>query len=533
LFTSTVRPPRCSAAVATRTGAGLLGGEVGRQELGPAARGLDLLDDGGPAALVPAVHRDPGALGPELDGDGLADARRRAGHQRHLARQPHGPAFGHGPGFSIVPALSGRGGYALAPTVASETADASKRDDPAPVVPDDGGALPLVDPATPAWVPRVPRMLSVSSRVVSEPGVVGTRRARTRSHATRAVRVVVAMALVAGGLVGAAGGAAATPLDDAKAKVEESQRAADAAAARFEDAIGRYEELGARIEALHAQIAAGKSQAAALRVVARHRAAEAYTQRDVLDTGGFLVGRTRSTRFAGRSSSPAPRRGMTPPAAQLAALTDDLVRQRRDLEDARTRQAAVLESVQAEQEVVQRQLGEAQQALTALEEQLRKEEEAQRARDLAAAVARSASSRDNGRDYSGSFVATGLVCPVRGSVSFIDSWGAPRHQGAHQGVDLMAARGTPDVAVVPGNVTFRSGGTSGNGAYLRGDDGNLYYYFHLEGYEGGPRHVAQGEVIGYVGNTGDAQYTATHTHFEIHPGGGAAVNPYPSVRAVC
>ena len=97
----------------------------------------------------------------------------------------------------------------------------------------------------------------------------------------------------------------------------------------------------------------------------------------------------------------------------------------------------------------------------------------------------------------------------------------------------MAAKGTPNVAVVSGRVEFREGGLSGLGAYLHGDDGHLYYYFHLSAYEGGARQVAQGDVIGYVGNTGDARYTATHTHFEFHPGGGAAVNPYPSVAAVC
>ena len=102
------------------------------------------------------------------------------------------------------------------------------------------------------------------------------------------------------------------------------------------------------------------------------------------------------------------------------------------------------------------------------------------------------------------------------------------------GVDLMSPRGTANVAVVSGNVTMRDpGGRPGLGVALRGDDGHLYYYFHLDSYEGGPRHVSQGEVIGYTGNTGDASGGPTHTHFEIHPGGGSAVNPYPYVRAVC
>jgi murein DD-endopeptidase MepM/ murein hydrolase activator NlpD len=119
-------------------------------------------------------------------------------------------------------------------------------------------------------------------------------------------------------------------------------------------------------------------------------------------------------------------------------------------------------------------------------------------------------------------------------VSFVDSWGAPRADtGAHQGVDLMSPRGTPNVAVIGGRVEMHTGGISGNGVWLYGDDGNLYYYFHLDAYEGGARVVKQGDVVGYTGNTGDASGGATHTHFEVHPGGGPAVNPYPTVVAVC
>jgi murein DD-endopeptidase MepM/ murein hydrolase activator NlpD len=155
----------------------------------------------------------------------------------------------------------------------------------------------------------------------------------------------------------------------------------------------------------------------------------------------------------------------------------------------------------------------------------------QAARLAAAQKAQAGYARDNAPAPAS---AGGLICPVRGPVSFVDSWHAARAGGrAHEGVDLMAPRGTPNVAVVSGSVTMKSGGISGNGVHLQGDNGNLYYYFHLDAYEGGARHVTQGEVIGYTGNTGDASGGATHTHFEVHPGGGGAVNPYPVVRPIC
>lgn len=97
----------------------------------------------------------------------------------------------------------------------------------------------------------------------------------------------------------------------------------------------------------------------------------------------------------------------------------------------------------------------------------------------------------------------------------------------------MSPRGAPNVAVVSGRAEMRTGATSGLGVWLYGDDGNLYYSFHLESYAGRPRQVQQGEVVGFTGNTGDASGGATHTHFEIRPGGGPAVNPYPTVVAIC
>jgi peptidoglycan LD-endopeptidase LytH len=126
----------------------------------------------------------------------------------------------------------------------------------------------------------------------------------------------------------------------------------------------------------------------------------------------------------------------------------------------------------------------------------------------------------------------GVLCPIRGPVSFVDSWGAARSGGRHhEGVDMMAPMNAINQAVVSG--TQKYGSRQGNGVFLSGDDGNSYWYFHLSSYAGGPRHVAKGEVIGYVGMTGNADGTVPHTHFEYHPGHGAAVDPYPLVKAAC
>lgn len=133
---------------------------------------------------------------------------------------------------------------------------------------------------------------------------------------------------------------------------------------------------------------------------------------------------------------------------------------------------------------------------------------------------------DNGGVYIDS-----ITCPMPGS-AFGDTWGAPRSGGRrHEGVDMIAPIGLPIYAVTSGQATFKQNRLGGNAVSLVGDNGNRYYYAHLDRYEGGSRRVSTGELIGYNGDTGNARFSTPHLHFQVHPGGGRAVNPYPTVRA--
>jgi len=122
--------------------------------------------------------------------------------------------------------------------------------------------------------------------------------------------------------------------------------------------------------------------------------------------------------------------------------------------------------------------------------------------------------------------AGGYVFPVYGPSSFTDTFGALRSDvsgGWHHGDDIFAPLGAPVLAVAYGTV-FSVGWNKigGNRLWVRDGQGNLFYYAHLSAFTPlalNGNKVNAGDVLGFVGNTGDAQGTPTHLHFEIHPVG--------------
>jgi murein DD-endopeptidase MepM/ murein hydrolase activator NlpD len=144
-----------------------------------------------------------------------------------------------------------------------------------------------------------------------------------------------------------------------------------------------------------------------------------------------------------------------------------------------------------------------------------------------------------------------LIFPIVGKVAYSDDFGDPRSQGGHEGNDILGDRKAPVVAVEAGKVVFWTRSSqAGCMLYLYGKSGTMYLYIHLNndltmrndnrgscvpGVSYAPgladgQEVKAGELIAFVGDSGDADGIHPHLHFELHPGGGSAVSPYKWLR---
>lgn len=122
-------------------------------------------------------------------------------------------------------------------------------------------------------------------------------------------------------------------------------------------------------------------------------------------------------------------------------------------------------------------------------------------------------------------------CPVPGA-TFMNGWGFPRSNGrSHAGIDLFAPIGTPVLAPASGWVDIATGTVGGHQFRLTDSSGTMWFGSHMSEF-GKSGQVSAGDVIGYVGDSGNARGSNPHLHFEVHPSG-QAVNPYPMLRSVC
>jgi murein DD-endopeptidase MepM/ murein hydrolase activator NlpD len=175
-------------------------------------------------------------------------------------------------------------------------------------------------------------------------------------------------------------------------------------------------------------------------------------------------------------------------------------------------------------------MAEAQTLVKGLQAKLSREEQ-QRLFRAFSGGGRGVAAGGNGR------VVSLAACPAAGPHAFSNDWGAPRGGGRrrHRGNDIFAPMGSAAAAVVSGRISrLGSGGLGGLSVYLFGDDGNEYYYAHMQSFKVSQgQRVSAGQTIATVGNTGNARGGAPHIHFEIHPGGGGAINPYYSLIRAC
>jgi murein DD-endopeptidase MepM/ murein hydrolase activator NlpD len=311
--------------------------------------------------------------------------------------------------------------------------------------------------------------------------------------------------------------------------------------ARYLKAKGEVDRLTADVARLEQRLAGVDEQEAALRSLATRGAVALYMHDSTVewvdgfgDGGEGALEGARRARLVGSVSdlAGAAMRDLADASRQIAEDRRLLGETRHEQETAlaelnRQRQAAAgrySAFVAAERDEQRRAEAERRQA----EAERRTMERDRRRAEIAARALGQRTSRDDSTGRDRPVISAGFVCPLKGPFKWGDGWGAGR---GHKGVDMLAPRGTENVAVVPGTFETRFWGGGGLTLFLLGDDGNTYVYMHLLQIVGIARHAEAGDVIALTGASGNA--SAYHTHFEFHPGGEQAIDPFPLLAAAC
>ena len=318
-------------------------------------------------------------------------------------------------------------------------------------------------------------------------------------------------------------------IETQEAKLNGLQDELNDVATRLEAAQNEYDST--RLEALRTRrdIEAAERQLRGLQTALNDHARETYMTGPVSGLG-FLLGATSMADLSARLEF------MDAEAQQDVDLATGvqnqlnlLDQQRSDLERMLERQAELLEDLRAEREDLAARFADQQRVYDRLES-LRSE---------AASLVRKLEDRLEQEQLARvSTVFVGgpgplYACPVAGPHAYASTFGiAHNHPGwfhAHQGNDILAPYGTPIVAPFDGTAAGSSSSTGGLSVTVSGAQGSAMM-MHLSSF-GTLGSVQTGTVIGYVGTSGNA--SGPHTHFEWHPGGGGAVDPYPYLNEVC
>jgi len=380
-----------------------------------------------------------------------------------------------------------------------------------------------------------------------------------RSFVRRALGLAAAFVLVTA-LAGAAGAEPSTEqkLDAAEAEFKQltaqmkrqqgvlQQLGQEAAvlAQKVDEAWARWEQITEQLRATRSELEAARAEHARLRGRLDQRAREAY-----MDGPGnaleFLLGASSLSDLSDRVEFvDAVSQTDADLANEVQNLRNDLSAQEADQQELQDKAAEALREREADQAALDAKLAEQQNVMDQLQsaqaraEELVKHLEKKQARELAALTGLHI-------DPSGIL----QICPVDQPRALYDGFGAPRYGGGyhpHAGNDIIAPMGTAIRAPFPGTARSSYNTLGGNAVYVYGANGYVYNA-HLSAYSeksNGP--VQAGEVIGYVGATGDT--STPHDHFEWHPNVvpsnwpaspygydviGGAVNPWPLLQQVC